>query len=548
MELLRDLMNRQHDQGWLDEATLRAFAEQHNVPLYHVQGLVSFYPHFRTTPPAKAMVHVCRDVVCRMAGGETACQALREQSAEDDSAEIVPVSCLGQCDSAPAVAVHETPLAPTSLAEATAVQAAIDGSSPSPQIAVVPPGSFQCDPYDSVEERYSTVRQLAEQHGGDRAAFVAACTQPLNDAGLRGMGGAGFPTGRKWELVAAEASDEKYVICNADESEPGTFKDRVILEQLPHLVLEGMVVAGLAVGAQRGIVYLRHEYVAARAALERALTDGRNRGLLGGDAAGSGHVFDVELFISPGGYILGEETALLEALEDKRGEPRNKPPYPGQQGLWGKPTLINNVETFALATSIIHHGVDWWNEQGVNGCRGLKFVCISGDIEEPGVYEIPVGTTVAELIDLAGGMRNGTELQAFLPGGASTSFLPPDKADTALDFDALKQAGSAHGTGAVVVFDASRDLFDLATNVVEFFRNESCGKCVPCRVGSQRAVELLQSVQTGESSPESLAILPPLGETLEQTSICGLGQVALTPMLSLLKQFPNVATDRQHPN
>ena len=232
--------------------------------------------------------------------------------------------------------------------------------------------------------------------------------------------------------------------------------------------------------------------------------------------------------MSPGGYILGEETALLEALEDKRGEPRNKPPYPGSCGLWGRPTLINNVESFALATSIIHHGPEWWNSQGHDGRAGLKFVCISGDVSQPGVYEIPYGLPVAELIELAGGMRDGQSLQAFLPGGASSNFLSAEHVDTPLDFDAMAAVGSMLGTGAVIII----------ANLVRFFRNESCGKCVPCRIGSEKAVELLENVQSGGRKSSELAILPELGETLEQTSICGLGQVALNPILSMMKHFP----------
>jgi NADH:ubiquinone oxidoreductase subunit F (NADH-binding) len=271
--------------------------------------------------------------------------------------------------------------------------------------------------------------------------------------------------------------------------------------------------------------------------LQAALDDARARGMLGDDAAGSGRKFDIEIFVSPGGYILGEETALLEALEDKRGEPRNKPPYPGQHGLWGRPTLINNVETFALATAIVHHGVDWWREQGKDDFAGLKFVSVSGDVAQPGVYEIPIGTTVNGLIQLAGGLTAGEQLQAFLPGGASSNFLPADKADTPLDFDAMQAAGSMLGTGAVIVIGRRHNLFELATNIVRFFRNESCGKCVPCRIGSEQAVSILESVHGGES-PSKLDVLPELGATLEQTSICGLGQVALNPFLSLLSNVP----------
>ena len=528
MELLRELMRLQEQRGFLSDETLRELAKQQRVPLYRLEGLVSFYPTFRRTPPPRVSVDVCRDVVCAMAGCGELTKVLRECLAGREDVELHEVSCLGRCDQAPAVAVNETPLAARLLDD---VLGAIDGDLPLPDDSPTKqPRRWQCDPYDDAADRYAAARLRAN----DSQEILAR----LMDSGLRGMGGAGFPTGKKWELVRGEPAEPKYVICNADESEPGTFKDRVILEELPHLVIEGMLLAGLTVGAERGIVYLRHEYAREGRALQAAIDEARACGALGPDAVGSGRAFDVEIFVSPGGYILGEETALLEALEDKRGEPRNKPPYPTQHGLWGQPTLMNNVETFALATSIVHHGADWWREQGAEGFDGLKFVSISGDVVHPGVYEIPVGTTVRELIELAGGMPDGQTVRAFLPGGASSNFLAADKADTPLDFDAMQAAGSMLGTGAVIVIGDKHDLFDLATNIVRFFRNESCGKCVPCRIGSEQAVALLEDVQCGAAPASDLAVLEELGQTLEQTSICGLGQVALNPVLSLLSNVP----------
>lgn len=526
MELLRELLRLQEKDGCLDDQTLRLLAKDRRIPLYRLEELVSFYPAFRRDPPPKVSVHVCRDVTCAMARVTT--DDWREKMLSRDDVEVHEVSCLGRCDAAPAAAINEVPVQANSIEQ---LKAWIDGSLALPDNSPTKgPRRWRCDPYKSTGEAYATVRS--------RHSEPDEIISRLSASRLRGMGGAGFPTGRKWELVRNEPSDTKYVICNADESEPGTFKDRVILEELPHLVIEGMALAGLTVRADTGIVYLRHEYERERHALQTAIDDARQRGVLGDDAAGSGRSFDIEIFVSPGGYILGEETALLEALEDRRGEPRNKPPYPGERGLWGKPTLINNVETFAFATSIVHHGVDWWNEQGKDDLAGLKFVSVSGDVTNAGVYEIPIGTTVNELIELAGGLPNGEELQAFLPGGASSNFLPADKADTPLDFDAMKAAGSMLGTGAVIVIGRRHNLFDLATNIVRFFRNESCGKCVPCRIGSERAVRILESVQGG-ASPSQLDVLPELGATLEQTSICGLGQVALNPVLSLLSNIPD---------
>jgi len=448
--------------------------------------------------------------------------------------EIREVSCLGRCDSAPALAINDIPLAPLTVDDFEQVLRFVEHPAALSNQPNVTTQRWKCDPYAVESERYATVRALL-----DKGELAATCIGRLNHSQLCGMGGAAFPTGRKWELVAAQTATPKYVICNADESEPGTFKDRLILEQLPHLVVEGMLLAGLSIGAAQGIVYLRHEYAREQQALQRALQQARAAGVLGRNAADSGQAFDIEVFVSPGGYILGEETALLEALEDKRGEPRNKPPYPGTHGLWGQPTLLNNVETFALATSIIHHGPDWWRQQGQGDFSGLKFVSISGDIVQPGVYEIPIGMTVSELIALAGGMRDGDKLKAFLPGGASSNFLTAAHADTPLDFNSMKQAGSMLGTGAVIVLSQRQDLFDMASNIVRFFRNESCGKCVPCRLGTEQAAELLAGIQAGAAPADQLHILEELAETLHQTSICGLGQVALNPVLSMLKHFPD---------
>jgi formate dehydrogenase len=339
-----------------------------------------------------------------------------------------------------------------------------------------PSRRWRLDPYASPDEHYALV-------SGPATPIPERVLSELEQGGLRGMGGAGFPTGKKWSIVRAETATPKFVVCNADESEPGTFKDRVILAELPHLVLEGMLLAARVVDAERTILYVRHEYEPERRVFERELARARDRGVPGAEA--------VEVFVSPGGYILGEETALLEALEDRRGEPRNKPPFPGQRGLEGKPTLINNVETLAAAVAIVRRGAAWWREQGRSGAVGLKLMAVSGDVERPGVYEIAAGTPVAELIETAGGVSGGRPLLAFLPGGASSNFLPASAASTPIDFDALVKAGSMLGSGALIVLAEGRDLLDAALSTTRFFRNESCGKCVPCRVGTEKAVHLL---------------------------------------------------------
>jgi NADH:ubiquinone oxidoreductase subunit F (NADH-binding) len=352
------------------------------------------------------------------------------------------------------------------------------------------------------------------------------------------MGGAGFPTGAKWEMVAGEPAEPKFVICNADESEPGTFKDRQILKEQPHLVVEGMLLGMLAVGAQQGWVFIRHEYGIEENAVRAELGRARAAGFLGPDVLDTGRRLEIDIFTSPGGYILGEESALLECMEGHRGEPRNKPPFPASSGLWGKPTLMNSVETFAAVPIIQQRGAQWWRDQGVNGGTGLKFFAVSGHVADPDVYCVPMGTTARELIKLAGGLDAGATLQAFQPGGSSSNFLGPEELDVPLDFKPLADAGSMLGSGAVVVIDDRTDLLAAATNVLRFFRNESCGKCVPCRVGSHKAhIILTDALADGDAEPDQIdSRISQLEETLRMTSICGLGQVALGPVMSVLRR------------
>jgi len=390
------------------------------------------------------------------------------------------------------------------------------------------------DPYPAAEDRYGVLRAVLS--GAVRTADIITA---LKDAGLRGMGGAGFPAGRKWDLVAGQEATPKYVICNADESEPGTFKDRQILATQPHLVLEGMLLGMLAVGAEEGWVFIRHEYGPEEQVVRREIERLRGAGLIGpaplagSTGAGSGKRLNVEVFTSPGGYILGEESALIECMEGHRGEPRNKPPFPGTYGLHGKPTLMNSVETFAHVPVIALRGADWWKAQGRPGKNGdehhgLKFFAVSGHVERPGVYCVPAGTTARELLNLAGGVSGGRPLGAIQPGGASSNFIGPDQLDVELDFGTLQAAGSMLGSGALVVLAEGTDLLAAAVNVLRFFRDESCGKCVPCRVGSAKAHQILTSRGPDEQIPE-------LADVLRRTSICGLGQVALGPVMSVLR-------------
>jgi formate dehydrogenase beta subunit len=520
----------QREHGWLPREELVRLARETRRPLYELEGLISFYPHFRTAPPAKIEITVCHDLSCWLHGADERIAEIHDRFGDDVEIEVREVSCIGRCDIAPAATVQEQPIRIDEVAEVA--DRAREGR-PLPARAKLQKRSWPNDPYAGAAagERYDSVRaMLSGELSGEQVI------ETVKASGLRGMGGAGFPTGAKWQLVADQAEELRFAICNADESEPGTFKDRQMLAEQPHLMIEGMLAGMIAVGAEQGWVFIRHEYGPEEAAVRAELDAARSQGILGQDVLGSGRRLDIDVFTSPGGYILGEESALIECMEGHRGEPRNKPPFPGVYGLWGKPTLMNSVETFAAIPIILRRGAQWWQDQGVNGGVGLKFFAISGDIAKPDVYCVPMGTTARELIERAGGLPEGVQLQAFQPGGASSNFLGPDQLDVPLDFKPLADAGSMLGSGAVVVIGDQTSLLAAATNVLRFFRNESCGKCVPCRVGSHKAHQILTAaLERGAGADGIDERIDRLEETLRLTSICGLGQVALGPVISVLR-------------
>ena len=525
--------------GWLPREELVTLSRDVRRPLYEIEGLVSFYPHFRTEPPKKAALRVCHDLSCWLRGADAKIDALRERYGDDADVDLVEGSCLGRCDIAPAATVNEVPVPIVDAAEAVTAAVGADGrhhghDAPAPAARPAPSEAsvaWPNDPYTGAGDRYAVLRAvLAGQL--DTSDIIVA----LTEAGLRGMGGAGFPTGRKWDLVAAQEADVKYAICNADESEPGTFKDRAILATQPYLVLEGLLLGMLAIGAEEGWVFIRHEYGPEEQVIRQEIDWLRHIGLVGPNAGGSGRRLNVEVFTSPGGYILGEESALIECMEGHRGEPRNKPPFPSTYGLHGKPTLMNSVETFAHVPVIATNGAAWWNEQGRGDHKGLKFFAVSGHVTTPGVYCVPMGTTVRELLNLAGGVSDGRKLGAIQPGGASSNFIGPGELDIELDFGTLQAAGSMLGSGAMVVMAEGADLLAAAVNVLRFFRDESCGKCVPCRVGSAKAHVMLADLLASGGGPEDVnADVRELIGVLQRTSICGLGQVALGPVSSVLR-------------
>jgi formate dehydrogenase beta subunit len=532
--IVQELRAVQSQFGFLPADQLQALAKKIDVPITRLHQVASFFPHFRLTPPPKADVRICRDMSCHLRGGDRVRMNLEERfkGASEQDVAIRGVSCLGQCDHAVAVSINDRVFAPADEARVEQIVRDVLLQGELPRTAHRE-ADVECasNPYAG-GERYAAVRRLVESRGWN------AALEALKAAGLRGLGGAGFPTEMKWQLVRQQPGNEKYIVCNADESEPGTFKDRFILTHLPFLVIEGMMIAGLITGARKGILYIRHEYEAQEHLCEQEIQRCYEAGLLGSKILGTDLCFDLEVFVSPGGYICGEESALLEAIEGKRAEPRNKPPFPGQQGLWSKPTVINNVETFAHVPQILVRGVDWYKAQGIGGTAGLKFVGVSGDIERPGVYELPMGTPMSELIfKKAGGVRGGKKLKAFAPSGPSSGYLPASMVDVHLDFKSLADAGSMLGSGAVVVCAEGTCMLDMALSATQFFRNESCGKCVPCRVGSQKMVDILAGWSQGRGAADDIGLIQELSQSMVLTSICGLGQVVPIPIGSVLKYF-----------
>jgi NADH-quinone oxidoreductase subunit F len=463
--------------------------------------------------------------------------------------------CLGMCEQAPAILAQRTAASDVSLGGATmatvravakpGADVSCTGADTAPQtwdptsrrrlrllarVGLVDPRSI--DDYRALGG-YTALRRAVEL-GPD------ATIREVADAKLLGRGGAAFPAGAKWKAVAEQAARPHYVVCNADESEPGTFKDRLLMEHDPFAVLEALTIAGYATGAERGYVYLRGEYPLARERLEHAINESRRHGMLGDDVGGHEFRFDVELRRGAGAYICGEETALFESIEGKRGEPRNKPPFPVTFGLFGKPTAINNVETLLNVLPIMTLGAASYARIGTDGSAGPRLFCLSGHVERPGVYETPHGATLGELLELAGGVRGGRALKAVLLGGAAGGFLGPDRLDARLTFEDAREGSYTLGSGVVMAFDDTVDLVDVSLRIARFFRDESCGQCVPCRVGTARQEEALHRLVAGRtigSAADELALLQEIAQVMRDASICGLGQTAANAIQSAIATF-----------
>jgi NADH-quinone oxidoreductase subunit F len=547
--------------GWISPGALDHISERLTVPPAEAYGVASFYALFRTAPSPGAVVHVCDDLACLVNEAEKLCGQLSRRFGAEGSESAFDGAgvtwqrspCLGQCDRGSAALIQHAGADPARVTLAPADPEQIW------RALTVPGQAAGGGLVISSSRTVSLLRHVGKVDPASLDSYRAAggyqmlrravdfgpqgVLREVKDAKLLGRGGAAFPTAIKWEAVAANPVRPHYVVCNADESEPGTFKDRVLMEEDPYALVEALTVMGYTCEAEQGYIYIRGEYPVAEARLRHAVSQARAQGFLGPDAMGKGFGFDIEVRRGAGAYIAGEETALINSLEGKRAEPRNKPPFPAQSGLFGKPTAVNNVETLLSVLEILRVGGPAFAAIGTQNSTGTRLFCLSGCVERPGLYEYDFGVTLREVIDAAGGVRGGRPLRAVLLGGAAGSFVGPDSLDMPLTFEAVRAAGTTLGSGVVMVLDDTVNVVRLLRRVTQFFRDESCGQCVPCRVGTVRQEELLARLAAGTplmlnghgGVSAELALLDDIGAVARDASICGLGQTAVSAVQSAVR-------------
>jgi NADH-quinone oxidoreductase subunit F len=532
--------------GWLPREVVERVAAGLAMPVADVYGVTEFYEMFYTHPVGRKVIRVCQDAPCALAGADTlmagVCRRLGVQPGEttpDGAYTLEAVRCLGLCDRAPAALVNLERYAPLEPDDPATV---LDRPPPPERLAIGGLVKLALSNVGVVDparlEDYVAQGGLAALRQALLTMKPGQVLEEVKASKLVGRGGAAFPTGLKWEF-AARNPGPRYVICNADESEPGAFKDRVLMDGDPFRVIEGLILACYAVGAQQGFIYVRGEHRRGYERFSQALRQLEAAGYLGQDILGSGIECQIEVRRGAGAYVCGEETALMESIEGKRGFPRLRPPFPTDSGLWGRPTVINNVETLAKVAPIILHGARWYNALGTPESAGTKLFAVSGSVLRPGVYEVPFGVRLRHLVyDLAGGLQPGRQVQAILTGGAAGTFLTAAHLDVPLTFEDFKKVGGTIGAGTVMVFDDRVDLRQVLRRIGEFFAHESCGKCYPCQMGTQRQAEILARIARGQVRPDDAVTLIELGAVMADTSICGLGQAASMAIVNAQRHWP----------
>ncbi len=525
---LLGILHAFHDRdGYISEETLRDIAVGFRIPLAELFGTLTFYHHFSQKPPGQGAPRVCTGPVCRLNGGLEILESLKPEGA-------TPMACAGRCDDfVPVLKGHEV---------FTGTQTDILSVEPTP---LPPPylGEKEECIFAHIREPGQNTFEGYQSTGGYEGLKLALTTLTpnevidiLKESQLAGRGGAGFPTGMKWESVLDATGETKTIVCNADEGEPGCFKDRVILDYSPHMVIEGMTLAAYATGATQGFIYLRYEYPETLNTLEQAIKEAESAGLVGDGILGEQFNFHIYIRRGAGAYVCGEEGSLLNSLEGKHPFPRNRPPYPVTHGFENLPTVVNNVETLAATTKIIRHGAAWYKGLSYHeDIAGTKIISLSGDIRQPGNYEVPFGLPLKTLLyDWAGGPKDGKQFQAITSAGLSGGFIVQSDFDITIDEPSFQKVGSMLGAAGIMVFDDTRDMLDVAHNAMEFFADESCGKCFPCRIGTHRITELLSE----PLHTKSIKLISEIGNVMRATSACGLGTAAPNVSDSLLRMIP----------
>lgn len=523
--LLPLLWEMQTEQGHINAEDVHNISHAIRVPEADIYGVIEFYTLFHHTPTHERIVRVCTDPTCSLADADELLHRLHKHT---DTVTVEHTTCIGMCDHAPSALISRR-----KQGEMLIPKAHLDDLL-----------NTEKPPFYQTHTKSQTPILLApvdDDYVALERALKTLTPTELIDAvtasGLIGRGGAAFPTGMKWRFTRQALAEIRYVVCNADESEPGTFKDRLLMEVYPQRVLEGLALASYAVGAQQAYIFIRGEYPGAYHALRDAYERARGLGIFGKNMMGTGHSLHIEIQRGAGAYICGEETALFEAMEGKRGFPRIKPPYPTTYGLWGQPTAVNNVETLCNIPYIVLSGADSFRQHGTQHSTGTKLLSVSGHVHHPGVYEIIPGLTLGELLeDMCGGIVG--ELQAVLIGGAAGTFLTPDELDVRLTFEDLRTIEASFGSGAILVFNSSVNLRDILHRLAKFFQHESCGKCLPCQLGTQRQLEVIERLPAPLEDDNTR--LYDIGMTMTDSSLCGLGQTASSAILSAMKKFPHL--------
>ena len=541
MDIVREV---QETFGCVSDDAMDLIAKQVRTHRVEVESMVTFYAFLSKKQSGKVVIRLCDDIIDRMFGFDRIKTSFTEalgiavgEATEDGRFSLETTPCIGMCDQAPALMVNEEIFTEVSRDTVLEIVEQLkngvaperlrrrlgDGNNSNPLVSAAVS--------NNIRKTDDVIFAPLECGRALKKALAMSPNEVIRDvktARLRGRGGAGFPTGMKWDFTRGARGDKKYVVCNADEGEPGTFKDRVILTERPELLVEGMVIAGYAIGAQEGIIYLRGEYAYLRPFLEDMLQKARNIGMLGKDVFGkSGFDYDIRIQMGAGAYVCGEETALISSCEGLRGDPKNRPPFPAQKGYLGYPTSVNNVETFCCVARILDQGAGWFSQIGSKGSTGTKLLSIAGDCRRPGVYEVPFGMTMKEVLEMSG----GDGAMAVLVGGPSGQLIGPDDFERTICYDDLATGG------ALMVFGPHRNILEVVSYFMDFFIEESCGYCTPCRVGNVLLKERLENIMDGQGEPADLKYLEDLGTVIKSTSRCGLGQTSPNPILSTLKNF-----------